>query len=68
MTHEQLIAFLKTLSVPDEKLEEMALQLQKRAHQLCEKRQQPYAETLAYLVQLLQQGWAAKKSKTDTSS
>jgi hypothetical protein len=42
-------------------LSTMAEQLEKRAAQLAEKRQQPYEETLAHLINLLKQGWAAKQ-------
>jgi len=65
MIFAELKAFLGKLGVPEENLEAMASQLEKRALQLAEERQQPYEETLAHLIHLLKQGWAAKQRKID---
>ena len=61
MTRTELEEFLKSLNVPSENLSIMASQLEKRAHQLSERRNQSYEEALAHLIALLKQGWAAKK-------
>ncbi len=62
MTRAELETFLGTLGVPAQNAGTMAQQLEKRAHQLSEKRSQSYEESLAHLVFLLKQGWAAKQN------
>jgi hypothetical protein len=52
---------LVTLGCPAEKSDEMAAQLDKRARQLSSERGGSYEQSMAYLVGLLQQGWAAKE-------
>lgn len=38
----------------------MAVQLDKRAHQLAAERNRSYDEALTHLLKLMSQGWAAK--------
>lgn len=61
MTHDELNQFLKSLGIPEENLEVMSSQLEKRAQQIAEKKNQSYEEALIYLITLLKQGWAAKQ-------
>jgi hypothetical protein len=61
MKLEELITFLESIGVPSENARPMAEQLEKRAKQLSEKRNQSYDESLAHLINLLKQGWAAKQ-------
>ncbi len=63
MKREELQSFLLTLGIPGEKTPAMAEQLENRAQQLCVKRGETYEVTLAYLIDLLKQGWAAKRDK-----
>lgn len=58
---EQLATALITFGCPIEKSREMAAQLDKRARQLSEQKGRSYEETLKHLLQLMQQGWAAKE-------
>jgi hypothetical protein len=57
----QLSLALVALGCPEDKSSEMAAQLDKRAKQLAEEKQTSYDEALAHLLQLMQQGWAAKE-------
>lgn len=52
---------LVSLGCPAEKREEMAAQLDKRARQLSTERGESYDQSMAYLVGLMKQGWAAKE-------
>jgi hypothetical protein len=52
---------LVTLGCPAGKSEEMAAQLDKRARQLSSERNESYDRSMAYLIGLLKQGWAAKE-------
>jgi hypothetical protein len=61
MKHEELVHFLGSIGVPPEQSTAMAEQLEKRATQLSEKRNQSYDEALTHLINLLKQGWAAKQ-------
>jgi hypothetical protein len=61
MNREELIHFLGTIGVPSDNCTTMAEQLEKRATQLSEKRNQSYDEALTHLINLLKQGWAAKQ-------
>ena len=63
MTHTELETFLGSLGIPIEDRKLMAQQLEKRAYQLSEKRDQSYEESLNHLIILLKQGWAAKQKK-----
>lgn len=58
---EQLAAALVVLGCPAEKSAGMAAQLDKRARQLAEQKGRTYDEALTHLLQLMQQGWAAKE-------
>jgi hypothetical protein len=60
MDLEQLAALLAAMGCPAEKSAEMAAQLDKRAKQLAERKGRTYEEALAYLVELMRQGWAAR--------
>jgi len=50
------------LGCPAVKAEEMALQLDKRAHQLANEKNQSYEEALQHLLGLMRQGWAAQQN------
>jgi hypothetical protein len=59
-TISEIAAMLVALGCPAEKSSEMAAQLDKRAHQLAKDKNKTYGEALAHLMNLMQQGWAAK--------
>lgn len=61
MTSQELAVVLEALGCPANKSHEMALQLDKRAKQLAEKKQRSYDEALTHLLELMRQGWAAKE-------
>ena len=61
MTHEELAAVLVALGCPTEKSLSMASQLDKRARQLAAEKGKSYEESLAHLLSLMKQGWAAKE-------
>ena len=61
MTHEELAALLVALGCPAEKSLSMASQLDKRARQLAAEKGKSYEESLAHLLSLMKQGWAAKE-------
>lgn len=61
MSHQELAALLVKMGCPPEKSLEMAAQLDKRAHQLAERKGRAYEEALAHLVRLMSQGWAAQQ-------
>jgi hypothetical protein len=52
---------LETLGCPPDRCEEMAAQLDKRAQQLSTERGDSYEHSMAYLIGLMKQGWAAKQ-------
>jgi hypothetical protein len=56
-----LAAVLVSMGCPEDKSEEMAAQLEKRARQLSEQTGRSYEEAMAHLLKLMQQGWAAKE-------
>ena len=56
-----LAALLVSMGCPENKSEEMAAQLEKRARQLSEQTGRSYEEAMAHLLKLMQQGWAAKE-------
>jgi hypothetical protein len=60
MDIEQLAATLVTLGCPAEKARDMAAQLDKRAKHLAGEKGRTYEEAMTHLLQLMQQGWAAK--------
>ena len=55
----ELAALLVAIGCPENKSREMAAQLDKRARQLAELKGRSYDEALAYLLNLMKQGWAA---------
>ena len=57
----ELAGLLVAMGCPQEKSLEMAAQLDKRAHQLAAQKNRTYEEALTHLLQLMQQGWAAKE-------
>jgi hypothetical protein len=59
---KELAAALAALGCPPAKSFEMAAQLDKRARQLSEEKGRTYDESLAHLLNLMQQGWAAKQT------
>jgi hypothetical protein len=61
MNQTELGALLVTLGCPAEKSAEMAAQLDKRARQLAEHKGRSYEEALAHLLNLMEQGWAARE-------
>ncbi len=60
MDLDQLALALVALGCPAEKSAGMAAQLDKRARQLAEQKGRTYEEAMMHLLQLMQQGWAAK--------
>jgi hypothetical protein len=61
MDNTELAAALVSLGCPAEKSAEMAAQLDRRARQLSEQKGHSYEDALGHLLQLMQQGWAAKE-------
>jgi len=61
VTHEELAAVLVALGCPTGKSLSMASQLDKRARQLAAEKGKSYEESLAHLLSLMKQGWAAKE-------
>lgn len=59
-----LAKLLVVMGCPEAKSTEMAQQLAKRSEQLAKERNQSQAEAMAYLLNLMKQGWAAQE-KTD---
>ena len=60
MKLEELTQVLIALGCPPEKSAEMAGQLDKRAKQLAEQKQQSYEAAMTHLLGLMKQGWAAQ--------
>ena len=57
----QLASLLVSMGCPQDKSDEMASQLEKRARQLSERTGRTYEEAMAHLLKLMKQGWAAKE-------
>jgi hypothetical protein len=57
----EIATLLQALGCPPEKCDEMAVQLDKRAHQLAEQKGRTYDEALTHLLELMRQGWSAKE-------
>jgi hypothetical protein len=57
----QLAQVLVSIGCPAEKSNEMAAQLDKRARQLAEDKNQTYEQAMTHLLGLMRQGWAAKE-------
>ena len=65
MDQTELASVLIALGCPREKSAEMASQLDKRARQLSTQKGRTYEESLAHLLTLFRQGWAAKEKGID---
>ena len=61
MKVEELSAVLAAIGCPPEKCDEMAAQLDKRAHQLAATKGRTYEEALTHLLELMRHGWSAKE-------
>ena len=57
----ELASLLVSMGCPQEKSDEMAAQLEKRARQLSEQTNRTYEQAMAHLLNLMKQGWAAKE-------
>ena len=57
----QLTEILVAMGCPADKSAEMASQLDKRARQLMTEKNLSYEQSLAHLLSLMKQGWAAKE-------
>ena len=57
----ELASLLVSMGCPQEKSDEMAAQLEKRAQQLSEQTGRTYEQAMAHLLNLMKQGWAAKE-------
>ena len=57
----ELASLLVSMGCPQDKSDEMAAQLEKRARQLSEHTGRTYEEAMAHLLKLMKQGWAAKE-------
>jgi hypothetical protein len=55
----EVAAVLGAMGCPQDRVEAMAAQLIKRAHQLAEERAWTRGDALAYLLRLMAGGWAA---------
>jgi hypothetical protein len=62
MQLDELAKVLVSLGCPPEKVDAMAVQLDKRARQLAEQKNRSYEESLTHLLELMRQGWAAKQT------
>ena len=60
MNQPELALHLVKLGCPSERSAEMAAQLDKRARQLAEQKGRSYDEAVTHLLNLMEQGWAAK--------
>ena len=61
MDTAELARLLVTMGCPGSKATEMAAQLDRRAQQLAAQKSRSYEESLAHLLSLMKQGWAAKE-------
>ena len=61
MKQDELAAVLVAMGCPQDKSAEMAAQLDKRAKQLSLEKNRSYEDSLAHLLSLMRQGWAAKE-------
>jgi hypothetical protein len=60
MNQADLALLLVKLGCPQDKSEEMAGQLDKRARQLAAQKARTYEQAMAHLLGLMKQGWAAR--------
>ena len=58
---DDLARCLVSLGCPAEKSAAMAAQLDRRARQLAVEKERTYEQTLAHLLGLMRQGWAAQE-------
>ncbi len=63
MEISDLAKVLVALGCPAGKSAEMAAQLDKRARQLAEQKGRSYDEALQHLLNLMKQGWAARRNE-----
>ncbi|MSR64621.1 MAG: NUDIX hydrolase [Verrucomicrobiae bacterium] len=68
MTLAEIENFLRGLGAPKEQIGDMARQLDKRARQMVDEQQKSYEESLAYLISLMKQGWAAQSKSEDAGT
>jgi hypothetical protein len=61
----ELATVLIAVGCPEDKSAEMAAQLDKRAGQLAQLKDRSYEESLAHLLNLMRQGWAAAAQGLD---
>ncbi len=61
MQISELAAVLVAMGCPPEKSGDMASQLDKRAKQLAAEKNRSYEDSMAHLLGLMRQGWAAKE-------
>lgn len=61
MEISEIARLLVALGCPPEKSGEMAAQLDKRARQLAVEKNRSYEDSLAHLLKLMSQGWAAQE-------
>ena len=61
MNANEIAPLLIAMGCPENKSAEMATQLEKRARQLMEQKGKSYEESIAHLLNLMGQGWAAKE-------
>ncbi len=61
METADIAKLLVALGCPPEKSGEMAAQLDKRARQLAAEKNRSYEDSLAHLLKLMSQGWAAQQ-------
>jgi hypothetical protein len=57
----ELASLLVSMGCPQDKSDEMAAQLEKRARQLSQRTGRTHEEAMAHLLKLMKQGWAAKE-------
>ena len=58
---EEIKKLLQQFGCPEDKLDTLASQLDKRAQQLGQRPGQTYEGALTHLISMMQQGWAAKE-------
>ena len=61
MNPAELASWLVTLGCPEDKSQEMAGQLDKRARQLAGQKGKTYEQAMTHLLELMRRGWAAKE-------
>ena len=61
MNPAELASLLVKLGCPAEKSAEMAAQFDKRARQLAAQKGRSYDEAVTHLLNLMEQGWAARE-------